>query len=77
MPLSEPGVRLSVRTGLSTDLGEVGGFEPSESEGLDALPVVSRASVHQLIGIVTFDDVLALYRQPFPRPVTATKTEDD
>jgi Mg/Co/Ni transporter MgtE len=32
--------------------------------GLDALPVVSRADVHQLLGIVTFDDVLALYRQP-------------
>lgn len=47
------------------------------SEGLDALPVVSRASVHRLIGIVTFDDVLALYRQPFPRPVTVIRTEDD
>jgi Mg/Co/Ni transporter MgtE len=32
------------------------------SSGLDALPVVSRANVHQLLGIVTFDDVLALYR---------------
>jgi hypothetical protein len=29
MPLSEPGVRLSVRTGLSTDLGEVGGLLPT------------------------------------------------
>jgi hypothetical protein len=27
MPLTEPGVRLSVRTGLSTDLGEIGGLE--------------------------------------------------
>jgi chloride channel protein, CIC family len=32
------------------------------SSGLDALPVVSRANVHQLLGIVTLDDVLALYR---------------
>ena len=30
--------------------------------GLDALPVVSRASVHQMLGLVTVDDVLALYR---------------
>jgi CIC family chloride channel protein len=30
--------------------------------GLDSLPVVSRANVHQLFGIVTVDDVLALYR---------------
>jgi chloride channel protein, CIC family len=30
--------------------------------GLEALPVVSRANVHQLLGIVTLDDVLALYR---------------
>jgi len=29
--------------------------------GVDALPVVSRANVHQLLGIVTVDDVLALY----------------
>ena len=29
--------------------------------GLDSLPVVSRANVHQLMGIVTLDDVLALY----------------
>jgi CIC family chloride channel protein len=32
------------------------------SAGLDALPVVNRANVHQLLGIVTVDDVLALYR---------------
>jgi CIC family chloride channel protein len=32
------------------------------SSGLDALPVVSRANVHQLLGILTLDDVLALYR---------------
>ena len=30
--------------------------------GLDALPVVSRANIHELLGIVTLDDVLALYR---------------
>ena len=30
--------------------------------GVEALPVVSRADVHQLMGIVTLDDVLALYR---------------
>ena len=29
--------------------------------GLHVLPVVSRANVHQLLGIVTVDDVLALY----------------
>jgi len=32
------------------------------SAGLDTLPVVSRANVHQLLGVVTLDDVLALYR---------------
>ena len=30
--------------------------------GVEALPVVSRANVHQLLGIVTLDDVLARYR---------------
>jgi CIC family chloride channel protein len=30
--------------------------------GVDLLPVVSRANVNQLLGIVTLDDVLALYR---------------
>ena len=30
--------------------------------GVEVLPVVSRANVHQLLGIVTLDDVLALYR---------------
>jgi CIC family chloride channel protein len=30
--------------------------------GVEALPVVSRANVHQLLGIVTLDDVLAQYR---------------
>jgi len=30
--------------------------------GLEALPVVSRANVHQLMGVVTLDDVLAQYR---------------
>ena len=46
------------------------------SSGLDALPVVSRANVHKLVGVVTFDDVLALYRKPSPRPVRATKAEE-
>ena len=32
--------------------------------GLEALPAVSSAHVHQLLGIVTFDDVVALYRTP-------------
>jgi chloride channel protein, CIC family len=32
------------------------------SAGLDMLPVVGRANVHQLLGMVTLDDVLALYR---------------
>jgi CIC family chloride channel protein len=41
---------------LNTALDRMG------SAGLDALPVVSRANVHQLLGIVTVDDVLALYR---------------
>jgi CBS domain-containing protein len=39
-----------------------------ESAGLHALPVVNRANLHQLVGIVTVDDVLALYRV---RPVRA------
>jgi chloride channel protein, CIC family len=46
------------------------------ASGLDALPVVSRANVHKLLGVVTFDDVLALYRKPSARPVRATKTEE-
>jgi chloride channel protein, CIC family len=32
------------------------------SANVDLLPVVNRANVHQLLGIVTVDDVLALYR---------------
>ena len=32
------------------------------SSGLDIIPVVSRANVHQLLGVVTLDDVLAIYR---------------
>jgi CBS domain-containing protein len=32
------------------------------SAGVEVLPVVSRANLHQLLGIVTLDDVLALYR---------------
>jgi CIC family chloride channel protein len=38
-------------------------LERMGSSGLDALPVVSRANVHQLLGVVTFDDVVALYRR--------------
>jgi CIC family chloride channel protein len=47
---------------LNTALDRMG------SAGLDALPVVNRANVHQMLGIVTVDDVLALYRV---RPVRA------
>jgi CIC family chloride channel protein len=47
------------------------------SEGLDALPVVSRANVHQLLGVVTFDHVLALYRKRVPRFPDVAKREDD
>lgn len=36
----------------------------SGREDLDALPGASGANVHQLPGIVRFDDVRALYRQP-------------
>lgn len=46
------------------------------ASGLDALPVVSRANVHKLVGVVTFDDVLALYRKPSARPVRAAKAEE-
>jgi hypothetical protein len=38
------------------------------SSGLDALPVVSRADVRKLLGIVTFDDVLAQYRKRAAMP---------
>jgi len=47
---------------LNTALDRMG------AAGLDTLPVVNRANVHQLLGIVTVDDVLALYRV---RPVRA------
>lgn len=40
---------------LHTALGRMG------AAGLDVLPVVSRANVRQPLGIVTVDDVLALY----------------
>jgi chloride channel protein, CIC family len=49
---------------LHTDHSPHAALDRMGAEGLDALPVVSRANVHQLLGIVTFDDVLALYRQP-------------
>ena len=32
------------------------------TSGLDVLPVVSRANVRQLMGIVALDDVLRVYR---------------
>jgi len=43
-------------------------LERMGSSALDALPVVSRADVHQLVGMVTFEDVLALYRKPVVGP---------
>jgi CIC family chloride channel protein len=52
---------------LNTALDRMG------SAGLDALPVVNRANVHQMLGIVTVDDVLALYRV---RPVRARRCEE-
>jgi CBS domain-containing protein len=48
-----------------------------DSEELDALPVVSRANVHQLLGVVVFDDVLALYRKRVPRSPSVAEPEDD
>jgi len=39
------------------------------AEGVDALPVVSRTNVHHLLGMVTFDDVVALYRASPDRAV--------
>ncbi len=37
-------------------------LERMGASGINVLPVVSRASIHQLIGIVTLDDVLKAYR---------------
>ena len=52
---------------LHTDHSLDAALDRMGSAGLDALPVVSRADVHHLVGMVTFDDVLALYRKPLPR----------
>ncbi len=49
---------------LHTDHSTHAALDRMGAAGLDALPVVSRANVHQLLGIVTFEDVLALYRKP-------------
>jgi CIC family chloride channel protein len=46
------------------------------SSGLDALPVVSRANVHKLLGMVTFDDVVALYRRPSVRPIRSANAQE-
>lgn len=46
------------------------------SSGLDALPVVNRANVHKLVGMVTFDDILAQYRRSAARPVPAASHEE-
>jgi CBS domain-containing protein len=44
-------------------------LERMGTNGLNVLPVVSRANVHLLIGVVVLDDILAAYgvskRQPF------------
>lgn len=49
---------------LHTDHSPHTALDRMGAAGLDALPVVSRANVHQLLGIVTFEDVLTLYRKP-------------
>jgi CIC family chloride channel protein len=49
---------------LHTDHSPHAALDRMGAAGLDALPVVSRANVHQLLGVVTFEDVLALYRKP-------------
>jgi len=61
---------------LHTDHSLDAALDRMGASGLDALPVVSRANVHKLLGVVTFDDVLALYRKPSPRPVRLTKAEE-
>jgi len=52
-------------------------LERMGAEGLDGLPVVSRANVHHLLGIVTFDDVLALYRKPSLRNTRARTADEE
>ena len=54
---------------LHTDHSLDAALERMGSSGLDALPVVSRANVHKLLAMVTFDDVVALYRRPSARPL--------
>jgi len=49
---------------LHTDHSPHAALDRMGAAGLDALPVVSRANVHHLLGIVTFQDVLTLYRKP-------------
>jgi len=49
---------------LHTDHSPHAALDRMGAAGLDALPVVSRANVHQLLGIVTFEGILALYRVP-------------
>jgi CIC family chloride channel protein len=61
---------------LHTDHSLDAALDRMGASGLDALPVVSRADVHKLVGMVTFDDVLALYRRPSPRLVRAAKMEE-
>jgi chloride channel protein, CIC family len=61
---------------LHTDHSVDAALDRMGASGLDALPVVSRANVHKLLGMVTFEDVLALYRKPSPRPVRVTKAEE-
>jgi len=61
---------------LHTDHSLDAALDRMGSSGLDALPVVGRANVHKLVGIVTFDDVLALYRKPSLRPVHPANSEE-
>jgi CIC family chloride channel protein len=60
---------------LHTDRSPHAALDRMGAEGLDLLPVVSRAKVQQLLGIVTFDDVLAPYRQP--RNLRAANSDEE
>ena len=62
---------------LHTDHSLHAALDRMGSAGLDALPVVSRANVHHLLGIVTFDDVLALYRKPSPRRMCRGNADEE
>ena len=44
---------------------------------LEALPVVSRANVHQLRGMVTLEEVLAAYGLDAPKPPTSSRTSGE